>query len=82
MSVHSLPRVNRKFEYNQDGNSYVYTLDLFCTLIALWRVYLLWILFSKFSKWNSDRAEQVCKECHCEGGTYFAIKCELKERPY
>jgi len=21
-------------------------------------------------------------ECHCQGGTGFAIKCELKERPY
>ena len=42
----------------------------------------LWRLFFNYSTWNNDKAEQVCLECHCQSGTNFAIKCELKERPY
>ena len=55
---------------------------MFLTFITLLRFYLMWRLFAKYSAWNNDKAEKVCMECHCQSGTGFAIKCELKERPY
>lgn len=57
-------------------------MDMFCTFITLLRFYLIWRLFAKYSTWNNDKAEKVCMECHCQSGIGFAIKCELKERPY
>ena len=53
------------------------------TILALMRVYQILQYFAQYSAWtNNPKSEQICKECHCEGGTSFAIKCELKERPF
>ena len=53
------------------------------TMLALVRVYSILQYFALYSAWtNNPKSEQICKECLCEGGTSFAIKCELKERPY
>lgn len=60
----------------------MYTLDMFLTLFTLSRFYLMWRIFTSYSYWNDSRAEQICNECRTFGGTFFAIKCELKERPY
>lgn len=42
----------------------------------------MWRVFTRYSYWNDEKAEKICHECHTFGGTSFAIKCELKERPY
>ena len=56
---------------------------MFCTFVTLLRFYFIWRFFAQYSRWtNNDKAEKICQECNCEGGTSFAIKCELKERPY
>jgi len=44
---------------------------------------MIWSYFTKFSSWSySPNAEKICLESNCESGKSFAIKCELKERPY
>ena len=48
----------------------------------LGRVYLIWRIFANYSTWNNERAEEICNSCLCDGGVSFAIKAELKERPY
>lgn len=64
-------------------NDYIpYTLDMIFTLITLIRFYLMWRVFARYSYWNDEKAEKICHQCHTFGGTSFAIKCELKERPY
>lgn len=81
-AIHSPPKVNAVFNFYQQDTEIEYSLDMFCTFIALCRFYTIWRLFAKYSNWNNDKAEKVCNECHCQSGTNFAIKCELKERPY
>lgn len=80
--LHSPPGLNVKFFVKQQSNQVLYTLDMFLTLITLFRFYLMWRVFAKYSYWNDEKAEKVCHQCHTFGGTSFAIKCELKERPY
>jgi hypothetical protein len=55
---------------------------MFLTLVTLFRFYLMWRVFARYSYWNDEKAEKICHQCHTFGGTSFAIKCELKERPY
>jgi hypothetical protein len=56
---------------------------MFLTMVALLRFYSLFHYFAKYSKWTTDQDYQkICSECHCFGGVAFAIKCELKVRPY
>lgn len=81
--VHSPPGVNLVMPCYQGSVLIYYSLDMFCTFFTLARVYLFWRYFAKYSPWtNNEKAETICKECLCEGGISFAIKCELKERPY
>ena len=67
------------------GNSstkYVVDIDLFLSSLIPLRVYLLFKLYSFYSPWADDRAQKICNECSASGGMSFAIKAELKERPF
>lgn len=57
-------------------------LDLILSMIIPLRVYLLFRYYSFYSPWADDKAEKVCNDCNTLGGISFAIKAELKERPY
>lgn len=57
-------------------------LDLILSIIIPLRIYLLFRYYSFYSPWADDKAEKVCNDCNTEGGISFAIKAELKERPY
>ena len=87
-SIHSLPYVNYTCTFSVSSTdpstnvSLTYSLDMICAFATLSRVYTLWNIFSLYSMWNSERAESVCMESHCDSGMWFSVKCELKERPY
>ena len=57
-------------------------LDLFFSVFVPFRVYLLFKFYAFYSKWGDDRAERVCKESNAEGGVGFALKAEIRDRPY
>ena len=57
-------------------------LDLFFSVFVPFRVYLIFKFYAYYSKWGDDRAERVCKECNAEGGVGFALKAEIRDRPY
>jgi hypothetical protein len=57
-------------------------IDLITSVVIPLRTYLLIRYFSFYSSWADDRAEKICNECNTPGGISFAIKAELKERPY
>jgi hypothetical protein len=57
-------------------------LDLIICCIVPLRVYLLFRYYAFYSSWADDRAEKICNECNATGGVAFAVKAELKERPY
>jgi potassium intermediate/small conductance calcium-activated channel subfamily N protein 2 len=57
-------------------------IDLIISILVPLRVYLIFRFFAFYSNWTDDRAERICNECGVEGGVGFALKAELKERPY
>ena len=81
-AIHDPPRLNYAIQLSQYEGKYVYTLNMLIGLIMLGRVYLMWRLFIHYSPWNSHRSDTICKSCSCKGGMNFAVKAELKERPY
>ncbi|OMJ87672.1 hypothetical protein SteCoe_10599 [Stentor coeruleus] len=80
--IHCPPSFNQVFTFEQYGGSLDYSLDMFAFLIMLGRIYLIWRIFEHYSSWNDEDSEEICNSCLCEGGVKFAIKAELKERPY
>ena len=80
--IHCPPGFNWVFTFEQYGGSLEYSFDMFTFLAMLCRIYLTWRVFEHYSSWNDENAEEICNSCLCEGGVKFAIKAELKERPY
>jgi hypothetical protein len=66
----------------QHDGELTYSYSTFLCIAMLGRIYLVWRMFGDYSSWNTEAAEKVCHDCLCEGGINFAIKSELKERPY
>ena len=81
--IHAPPFVYKKFTIMQIDVEIEYSLDMICSILALGRFYMIMHYFAKYSTWtNNERSEKICAESLCQGGVTFALKCELKERPY
>lgn len=80
--IHVPPRVSYAFQLSQNEGSYVYTLNMLIVLVMLGRIYLLWRFYIHYSSWNNIEAEKICRSCSCKSGMEFAVKAELKEKPY
>jgi hypothetical protein len=50
--------------------------------MMLGRIYFIWRIFTFYSSWNGEKADEICNACLTDGGVGFALKAELKERPY
>ena len=84
---HSFPHLNNvtvRFTSTTGTNAEKYDIDvdLFLSSLIPCRIYLILKYFSFYSSWADDKAEKICHECSTEGGTSFAIKAEIKEKPY
>jgi hypothetical protein len=56
--------------------------DLLLSCFIPLRIYLFIKYYTFYSSWGDDRALMGCSECNVSGGLTFAIKAELKEKPY
>ena len=80
--IHTPPKFNWVYTLEQHDGDLEYSLSTFIVIVMLGRIYLIWRIFANYSSWNDERAEEICNSCLCDGGVNFAIKAELKERPY
>lgn len=56
--------------------------DALINVITLTKSYLVLRTYQHYSPWNNERAVRTCKKMKCQASVYFAIKAELKKRPY
>ena len=80
--IHVPPGFNIIIEVEQHEGSVEYPIGAFICIVMLGRVYFIWQVFGFYSLWTSLESEKVCADCLCEGGIRFAVKAELKQRPY
>ena len=57
-------------------------LDLLYSVFVLPKIYFFFRYFASRSKWASDTVQKICKKAGAKGGYDFAMKAELKSRPY
>jgi len=62
--------------------TFTYSFDAIVSIITLAKSYLVLKLYVHFSPWTSERAAKVCAKYKCQANVSFAIKAELKKRPY
>lgn len=74
------------FDYSFKGyvlqGSYEYSYDAIINVITIIKSYLVLRTYSHYSKWSNERSVRVCKKHKCQASVRFAIKSELKRRPY
>jgi hypothetical protein len=64
-------------KYNFSGS-----FDTVGTIMHMIKCYWILRLFQLYSDWAGDRAVILCKKYKCEPTLAFAVKAELKRRPY
>jgi hypothetical protein len=78
----SLPNVNVKFTGNMLHGTYTYHLTDVIMIIMMARCYLFLRLYEHYSKWTSFRSYTVCKKYGTTADAFFALKSDLKDRPF
>ncbi|OMJ84588.1 hypothetical protein SteCoe_14262 [Stentor coeruleus] len=81
-SVFLPPHINLSFSGEMLGNNYLYHIGEIILIFMLLRIYLVLRLYEHFSKWTSSKAKNICRSYSTVSNAYFAIKCDLKERPF
>ena len=76
------PHLNLVFVGSFQGNYWSYSLNSIFSLIVMTKIYFILVLWFKRSTWTSETAAGLCKKYNVPFGEVFAIKCELKKRPF
>jgi hypothetical protein len=82
VAIHTPPGLNETVVFHEHEGDNEFPISGLICILMLGRIYLIWRIFANYSTWNNERAEEICNSCLCDGGVNFAIKAELKERPY
>ena len=61
---------------------FTYNYDAIFSIIIILKSYLILRVYSYFSKWTSEEAKEICKKYKISNGIAFALKAELKFRPF
>ena len=61
---------------------FTYNYDAIFSIIIILKSYLILRVYSYFSKWTSEEAKEICKKYKISNGIAFALKAELKYRPF
>jgi len=76
------PFVDYSFSGEVLNGTFVYSFDAITNIVTLAKSYLILKLYVHFSPWTSERASIICSKYKCQASVRFAIKAELKKRPY
>ena len=78
----SLPNVNKTFSGKMLSGTFVYHISDIILMAMLLRVYLILRLYEHYSKWTSFKASNLCKKYGTTADAIFALKSDLKDRPF
>jgi hypothetical protein len=76
------PYMDNTFSGTMLDGPYRYSYDDIIFIIGLTRLYLAAKLFGHYSRWTNKHSEKICERFSTEADVMFAIKSELKQRPY
>lgn len=77
-----MPDVNLKWTGTMRGNEFTYHITDIIMILSLLRCYLILRLYVQYSKWTSYESSQICKKYGAVPNAIFAMKSDLKDRPF
>ena len=82
-AVHNPPGIKDTIvRVDQMGKRLRYAISTYITAIMILRVYLLFRLYSRFSRYRSTFADRCCAKIGIEADTSFSLKCIYMETPF
>lgn len=76
------PFINIVFTGEFESTYWSYSLNSIISLLIMFKLYFIILLWSNVSKWTTDSASTICRKYHVRTGLLFALKCDLKIRPF
>jgi len=76
------PYVDYSFSGDVNNGTFFYSFNSITCIITLAKSYLVLKIYIHFSPWTSERAARICSKYKCQASVRFAVKVELKKRPY
>jgi hypothetical protein len=76
------PYLNNVVHGKTLGTMYAYNLNSLISAFVLIKFYNILTIYTYISKWTSETARSICNKHNVKPGVHFAIKAELKNRPY
>ncbi|CAG9333017.1 unnamed protein product [Blepharisma stoltei] len=80
--VFTPPGLDYTFSGHVLSGTYKYTFSDVALEIMILRMYLFLRLYGHYSKWNSNLAKDLCHKFGTDNDFIFAIKSDIKDRPY
>lgn len=82
-ALHNPPGVKDTIvRVDQMGKKLRYPISTYITVLMLFRCYLLFRLFSRFSVYRGTFADRCCAKIGIEADTGFSLKCSYRESPF
>ena len=80
--IHPIPYLEYEFKFVILGKHITYQLVTFLSSLEFLKLYHIYRLFATYSRFNSILSKKYCISYGSKASTMFAVKCELKEKPF
>jgi len=76
------PHLNLIYSGSTSDVIYANNMNSIISFVVMFKSYIIIRVYSYFSRWTNDLARNICIKENVKAGIKFAIKAELKKRPY
>lgn len=76
------PFINRAISGMLLNVYFVYNYNAIISIFVIIKSYLVFRVYSYYSRWTSDSANSIGNKYNVKAGLHFALKAEMKKRPY
>ena len=82
VSIFFPPYVNEAISGELLNVYFIYNLNAIFSIFVIAKCYLILRVYTLYSRWTSDSANSIGNKYNVKVGLHFALKAELKNRPY
>ena len=82
LGIFDPPGLNYFFTGTTQKNIFAFSLGGLICIETIFKSYVIFRVYSYFSLYMTESANSICHNSDANGGVHFALKCELKNRPF